>query len=212
MQLFVSRYLDGRYHVYGGLENLTQQLYLLVRKDGPLTGAQLFQPSTDYLTAPWFFDVDGDRCALCGIHVCVADARLYSEHFTITRYVHTYLVLCRAFCCCSSYVRGSSRDALWLCALPSRALAITCTSSCCTSRASTSPRASACGQVDEWFDRGPCVLVCVCRVGLTRFCAMAQEEIDAYVNKSIAARRRIAAECLRYVNGRTCVVCVCVCV
>ncbi len=41
MQLFVATYLDEAYTVIGGLENVTQQLYLLCRKAGPVSGAQL---------------------------------------------------------------------------------------------------------------------------------------------------------------------------
>ena len=41
MELFVTTYLDSQYTVLGGLENVTQQLYLLCRKSGPLSSPKL---------------------------------------------------------------------------------------------------------------------------------------------------------------------------
>jgi hypothetical protein len=41
MELFVAKYLDAAFTVLGGLENVTQQVYLLCRKNGPVSGAKL---------------------------------------------------------------------------------------------------------------------------------------------------------------------------
>lgn len=61
MELFVKDYLNSAFEVQGGMENLSQQLFLLVRKNGPIQNVQLHQKSLAYLTQSWFFDVDGDR-------------------------------------------------------------------------------------------------------------------------------------------------------
>lgn len=61
MQLFVRTFLGDKYAVLGGLENLTQQLYLLVRRDGPVKNAVIHEPSLEFLTNPFWWDIDGDR-------------------------------------------------------------------------------------------------------------------------------------------------------
>lgn len=61
MKLFVDSFLGGQYVVIGGLENLTQQLFLLIRKNGPVTHPEIHAPSLQFLTKSWFYDVDGDR-------------------------------------------------------------------------------------------------------------------------------------------------------
>eukprot|EP00730_Choanoeca_flexa_P000704 TRINITY_DN10304_c0_g1_i2.p1 TRINITY_DN10304_c0_g1~~TRINITY_DN10304_c0_g1_i2.p1 ORF type:complete len:677 (+),score=132.20 TRINITY_DN10304_c0_g1_i2:1123-3153(+) len=61
MELFVERYLDNQYQVLGGLEKKErQQLYYLVRHNGPLHNAHVFQQAYDFLAAPWMFDVEGN--------------------------------------------------------------------------------------------------------------------------------------------------------
>lgn len=88
MELFVTRYLDGQYLVYGGLENLQQQLYLLVRRDGPVESSALFAPALDYLSQPWFFDgigegggVGGERETGCSHH---SSQWMVTAHFSST--------------------------------------------------------------------------------------------------------------------------------
>ena len=61
MELFVKTYLGNDYIVLGGMERLTQQLYLLVKKNGPVQNAQLFEPGLKFLNQPFFFDIDGDK-------------------------------------------------------------------------------------------------------------------------------------------------------
>lgn len=61
MQLFVRTYLRDAFDVLGGLENLSQQLYCLIRKGGPISNAKIHQQSLDFLTQSFFYDVDGDR-------------------------------------------------------------------------------------------------------------------------------------------------------
>lgn len=64
MQAFVTEHLDDAYTVFGGLEQLRQQVYVLVRRHGPLADPQLHQPSLAYLSQPWQFDCNGDRVLL----------------------------------------------------------------------------------------------------------------------------------------------------
>jgi hypothetical protein len=45
MEKFVKKYLNNSFEVLGGLERLTQQLYLLVRKNGPIKDAKIHRPS-----------------------------------------------------------------------------------------------------------------------------------------------------------------------
>lgn len=59
MQAFLDKYLP-QYDVYGALEHVVQQLYFLVKRDGPLENVEVYQPAIDRLSQPWQFDVKGD--------------------------------------------------------------------------------------------------------------------------------------------------------
>ncbi len=61
MELFVRTYLKDAFYVLGGLENLSQQLYCLIRKGGPVSNGKIHQKSLEFLTRSFFYDVDGDR-------------------------------------------------------------------------------------------------------------------------------------------------------
>lgn len=62
MRHFVQQYLGDAYEVFGGLENLTQQLYLLSRKGNTaLTHLQTDDDALAFLSQPFFFDADGER-------------------------------------------------------------------------------------------------------------------------------------------------------
>lgn len=75
MQSFVADHLDGAFQVFGGLEELRQQIFVLVRRDSPIQDPQLHQPAMQFLSRPWQFDLNGDRVLLpykfCRRPVCV---------------------------------------------------------------------------------------------------------------------------------------------
>ncbi|EDQ90319.1 uncharacterized protein MONBRDRAFT_32048 [Monosiga brevicollis MX1] len=61
MTLFIERYLDSAFSVIGGLEpHEAQQLYFLVRREGPLRNVRLVPEAQAFLQQPWHFDVDGN--------------------------------------------------------------------------------------------------------------------------------------------------------
>ena len=61
MRLFVERYLGNEYLVFGGLgENEQQQLYFLVKENGPLKQPRVVASAMRWLNQPWTFDVDGN--------------------------------------------------------------------------------------------------------------------------------------------------------
>lgn len=68
MQLFVDEFLDGDYLVFGKPDpHSNQQLYALVRKNGPIENPRIFQEADEFLSKPWSFDISGN-CTLEEYH------------------------------------------------------------------------------------------------------------------------------------------------
>merc|ERR1712137_303799 len=60
MELFVTKYLESKYTCFGGIDGGSQRIYVLVRKDSIIKNAALYRKADDYLSQPWYFDLQGN--------------------------------------------------------------------------------------------------------------------------------------------------------
>jgi hypothetical protein len=59
LKFWIKTYLNDSYDCFGGIDGDHQRIYIMAKKNGPLTDVKLHVPSNDFLAKKWEFDVSG---------------------------------------------------------------------------------------------------------------------------------------------------------